>query len=605
MLMANYLQGFLFKWRYAVLIILIISGIAAFSSFQINRWLPHYALSFADLITQQSHAKVAFKTVHYRFPNHLIFKNVNVLNGKVPVLQASRVIMGFSIPLFSSAFHVNNIVVNGLVINFPVLKDYLTQDGKKINTWIKTFPKGKMHVVVTNGQFILKNPSQGDPIAFKVDLDLDQDHLNAHGSWGDHDQFTYELYGNTRDSGFDLDKFTLENGRSSMNLWGSWRKENIDWKGFIFYDKLYILDIDGHLKMQGNDIVLKKLSFSVNKDNVTASGHCLKQDLFQCDAKIGLKDINLHLQAQNTPRGIFFKGMVDLQNMHLDFADLKARIVNGNILKIKDNSLFLIIKHGTLLPIKITAKNILASIYFGSPDEKAITLSAKMYEGNLLGRIFLKTSSWPWQVKGQGQCEGMDINILSHDLFSQQFHGLVSGNFDLQGPRNMGISGNLILHHGSFDDIQLQEWMTKTLQMPSLEHISGTELSGHFKLDENSKMLDDLRLDTDGVSLNGFFHLDADNLVSSQVSIRFSKILLGESPIGRHIMGLVHGAWTLPFDFSLSGNVYRMNFQWDKSPLKDRVRQHLFSFFERMIDRRMDAHPYYKVTIPNESVSPG
>ena len=255
---------------------------------------------------------------------------------------------------------------------------------------------------------------------------------------------------------------TLEDGRSSMNLWGSWHGNSIDWKGFIFYDKFYILDIDGHLKIQDNDIVLKQLSFSVNGDNVTASGHCLKQDLFQCDAKIGLKDIDLRLQAQNTPRGILFKGIVDLQNIHLDFADLKARIVNGKYPKNKGHLPVFIIKTGPC-PLLRSRLKIFRANYVGSPDEKAITLSAKMYEGNLLGRIFLKTSSWPWQVKGQGQCEGMDINSLGRDLFSQQFHGLVSGNFDLQGPRNRGISGNLILHHGSFDGTQLQEWMTKTL----------------------------------------------------------------------------------------------------------------------------------------------
>ena len=51
-----------------------------------------------------------------------------------------------------------------------------------------------------------------------------------------------------------------------MNLWGSWHNNSIDWKGFIFYDKFYILDIDGHLKIQDKDIVLKQLSFSIDGD---------------------------------------------------------------------------------------------------------------------------------------------------------------------------------------------------------------------------------------------------------------------------------------------------------------------------------------------------
>ena len=103
-----------------------------------------------------------------------------------------------------------------------------------------------------------------------------------------------------------------------MNLWGSWRDNNIDWNGFIFYDKFYILDIDGHLKIQQKDIVLKQLSFSVDGDGVGARGQCSRQNLFQCDADITylrgsqhldpqrpLKNINLHLHAQNTPAGPF------------------------------------------------------------------------------------------------------------------------------------------------------------------------------------------------------------------------------------------------------------------------------------------------------------
>src|SRR5580698_4831235 len=114
MLMANYSQRSLFKWKFTALIILIISAMVGIFSFQVNRWVPNYALSFSNLISQQFQAKISFRTVYYRFPAYIIFKNVNVLgsNGKSPMLQASRVVMGFSFPLFSSATSLHSIVVD-------------------------------------------------------------------------------------------------------------------------------------------------------------------------------------------------------------------------------------------------------------------------------------------------------------------------------------------------------------------------------------------------------------------------------------------------------------------------------------------------------------
>ncbi len=606
--------------KYAILILLIISAMVAIFSFKGNRWLSRYALSFADVIAQQSQTKISFGKVHYLFPTTIIFKNVNVLSadGKGPMLQASRVTVG----------SFNNIVIGDMAIDFPVLKNYLTLHGKKIYAWAKTLPQKNIRLLVPNGRLYPTGLTKGNPITFKIDFSLNQNYLSAHGFWDDKDKFNYKLYGNIRGSGFDLDKLTLENGRSSMDLWGSWHDNNIDWKGFIFYNKFYILDIDGHLKIQEKDIVLERLFFSVDGDDVGIRGHCSKQNLFQCDADITyrrqaqhinaqqpLKNINLHLHAQNSPQGLSFKGWADFDriyagwadfnHMHVDFEDLKILIINDNFLKLKIKqmqSLFSI--HGN--EHKVLLEDLLACIHFADPYQKAIALSSDMYAGHLYGRIFLNTSSLPWQIKGQGKFEEIDMDLLSNNFSSfKQCHGRLSSNFNLQVSTDIKLTGNLALQNGDFRNSDFQEWLAKILQMPSLDHVSNADLSSHFKIIGKSKMLDDLKLNTDDFDFSGFFHIDADDLVSSQGSVRFSKELLSESPIGRKIIGLVRGAWTLPFEFRLSGNLYRMNFQWNKSPLKDKVRQHLFSFFERIIEQRMDAHPYYNVTTPNESVSPG
>lgn len=303
MLMANYLQRFLFKWKFALLIMVITGMVVAAFSLQINRWLPNYCLSFSDLISQQFQAKISFRTAYYRFPDNIILKNVQVFSNDpaVPMLQASRV----TIDLF------NKIVINDMIIDFPVFKNYLALHGKNKYVWPKTLPKGKMHLLIPNGRFYLVDHTKGDPIPFDIDLELDKDHhLSVNGSWAD--RFDYEIDGDIYDSGFNLDKFTLKDGRSSINLWGSWHDNSVAWKGFIFYDKFYILDIDGNLEIQEKNVVLKQLSFSVNGDPVSASGDCLKQNPFQCNADIALKNLKLHLHSQNTSQGPVFKGSADL-----------------------------------------------------------------------------------------------------------------------------------------------------------------------------------------------------------------------------------------------------------------------------------------------------
>ena len=619
MLMVNYLQRFLSKWRFVILILLIISTIVITVSFQINRWLPNYILSFSDLIAQQSHTKISYSATYYRFPNYLIFQDIKILSAEgKPMLQASRVVIGLSFPLFSSAAYLNSMVIDDMTVNFPTLKDYWAKRGKQICEWIKTIPKENMHLLVPNGRIQLKNKPQDEAIDFQIDLHLNQDQISAHGFWDNKDKFNYEILGSIRDSGFDLDKLTLKDQSSSANLWGSWHNDNIDWKGFIFYDKFYILDIEGHLKMQKENIVLKQLSFTIDGDAVGASGQCSKQKFFQCDADLAywrggpsvntqgiFKNINMHLHAQNTPQGLVLRGQADLyslfnpsspiplQKAHLDFENLTYQIINGNFLKLR------IKQAQSILSIqgnerKLLLENILASFNFSQPYKKFITLSGKIFAGHFYSRIFFDTTSFPWQIKSQNTFEGLHI-----------YQGLLSGDFTFQSAQDLELSGILALHHGSFNNTHFLDWLAKILQMPSLNQASGVDLSCRFRIDKGSKILDDIKLNTDDINLSGFYHLDADDLVSSQASARFSKKLLSESPIGRKIIGLVHGAWTLPFEFSLSGNAYRMNFQWNNSPLKDKVRQHMFLFFERMIDERMNAHPYYKVTIPNESVSPG
>jgi hypothetical protein len=507
------------------------------------------------------------------------------------------------------------VALSDATIDFVLFKDYWQQHNPLIYAWAKTLPKNNLRFFLPDGQIFLKGKTS-PPDHFKINFNLHQNHVFAQGTWDEKEKYNYELSGDIIDHGFNLSKLTIAQGASSINFWGRWQNNTIDWKGYIFYKQIYILDITGQLNIRDKDILLKNLSFSVNGDAVNLSGQCSKQKLFQCDADMTvlrqkqhlnvqtpLKDITLHLNAQNTPQGLFFNGQADLnflfnahptavlQSAHLSFKNLKARIINASLLQIKIDQL----GASWMIPDerKILVDDILTGIHLTGVSHEIIALSARIYTGHYRSRLFLDTASLPWQVKGQGQFEEIDINRIK-DAFSvfQQCHGLLSGSFDLQSLKNMKLGVTLAVHHGDFNDAHFLPWLARTLQMPSLAHLSAADLSCHLRIDGHAKMIDALRLQTSDLDLNGFFHLDAEDFVSSRIAVHFSKPLLNESPMGRSIIGMVQNAWTLPFEFRLSGNLYRMNFQWDHSLLKDKVRQHLFSFVERMIDRRVDANPF-------------
>ncbi|MDE2009273.1 MAG: hypothetical protein KGJ09_04250 [Candidatus Omnitrophica bacterium] len=637
MLTADFLQRFLFKWKYAIVIVLTTAVVVILLSLRIDRWLPDYALSYSNLVAQQSRTKIEFKKASFRFPNHVVLQNVKVFgaHGKVLLLQASKVTMGFSLPLISRELSLKSMTVYDLNANAPALKQYWAANGPLICAWIKKIPQGDIRLAVPHGRVDLAGPGTKSPQAghsqllavdFNVALQRNRNLLNIHGSWGDQPVFHYELDGRIRGCGLEVDKLTLQENHSLMNLWGHWYGRSIDWQGFAFYGKYYVLDIDGHLQLQDKNILLKHLSFTLDGNSVEVSGNCSRQHLFTCragitfhrqpqriDAQTPLKGIHLSLYAQKSPYGVDIKGTSDLyflfdphsptslQSIHLVFKNLKPVVLNRDFSSLQIKTMQSVLSIGGRR-YTVPLENMRLGLNYAKPYEKVITISADSFAGHAYSRIFLDTSTAPWEIKGRGRAVSLDINRLSDTFtFFKQGHGLLSGNFNIQASKELVLDGTLTLHQGDFSASDFQEWLVRVLQMPSLSRISNMELSGRFKIKGRAGMLDDVKLSADKFNLAGFYHVDADGLVSSRISLRFAKSALSESPIGRQVMGLVHGAWTLPFEFSLSGNAGGPNFQWDTSTLKDRVRRHMFSFFERMIDERMDEAPY-SFTMQRESV---
>jgi hypothetical protein len=101
--------------------------------------------------------------------------------------------------------------------------------------------------------------------------------------------------------------------------------------------------------------------------------------------------------------------------------------------------------------------------------------------------------------------------------------------------------------------------------------------------------LEDIRLTSKDVGIDGNFSVDSENLVSSRLLLSLSQDLLRKSPKFRSVLSIFEKEKSsLGFYFQLSGNMNAMNFQWLPSEDKDRIQTRIPDFIERLIERDVD-----------------
>ncbi len=100
----------------------------------------------------------------------------------------------------------------------------------------------------------------------------------------------------------------------------------------------------------------------------------------------------------------------------------------------------------------------------------------------------------------------------------------------------------------------------------------------------------DIYLQSDDVDIRGYFTLDGKSLVSSKLSLALSQSLLRKSSKFKPVLKMfADDPSDLGFDFQLSGNLGKMNFQWLTSDAKQKIQKRIPDFIERMIERDVDA----------------
>lgn len=597
--MVIYLLEFLLRCRKVIVVILILGSLGCLFYFSADKLIHNFVPAFINIMSDRLKVSILYSKVHYSFPGKIVLEQVQIFDQQrspQAMVEIPQLTLGFNFPFFSAQkrVYLTQIYLDQMQIRAVILKDFIARHGSLLWSEFKALPHSDIHIQQTQTRlFLLKDEQTIAPIVFDFDFYFQKG------------QFKGEFKDNY----------------SFLQFWGDWQKDRgLHWKGFMFYNgpltpqPLHILDINGHIDIKDNDISLKDFSFSVNSDKLSATGHyslgrpynfqtniSFIKDAHHVTSQEPIKSIDINVKGQLEHQSVLLNGGIDLNlfsdvklkmplsRVNLELKDLTASVINDHLLKLTiKQTLGIFEANGR--EHKISLENILISFQRDKKAQFNVNLSSQLYGGQYRGKLMLDTSSAPWQVVTHGQFDNLDINRFSELMaYFNKCKGYVSGVFDIQMPQNPSLTATVLMRQTSAEDLSFLPWsVSKILQMPSLEHLSGADLFFHFKINPQVVSLDKVRLHTNDLDLSGSFRLEPNDLVASKVSVFFSQALFNESLIGQKIAQLVPKAWDLPFEFRLSGDLHRMNFQWEDSLLKKKVEQRLPNFIERSIEQRVN-----------------
>lgn len=593
------------KRRLGFLAVVLSALLVAGFSVAANRFLRTVAPSFAGLIREQLKIGFSFGHIRYIFPNHVVLKEVSITepSAGTVIAQVPVASLRFSFPIFSSRHKIrlSGLSLTGPSVQMAALNNYLQRHAALVLSYIKSIPRGDMRVDIMSKDFHL-------------DFDLHPSHFSGRGSLGNK-TYEYSLEGDINEFGIVLKKLTAKGTGLSMNLWGNCQDNNLEWKGFVMAAPplttapLYVLDIDGKAVLKAQEIELPKLSFSVNGDALQAYGRWAKpgrlngrimyvRQAQQVNRQNPLKSVTIDVASTRQGpkpafngrlRADFLEGTQALQQLRLQLQGLQtAKAKNPGVreVSIRRAQMSALINgrsHG------VAFGQGRAGLSLPAKDRLNLDFSAGMYGGRAHIHTSVDASGRPWQVSAQGKFEGVQAHLLSPALeYFAKCRGLLFADFQGSFPQNPIFSGTLSLPKAEFAGFDFLLWVSQNFQMPALAHLTQAAFTCRFKVDAKAAALEDFELFSRDLTLRGTYLVGFDELVSSRISAHFSSEVLKESPVGRRIWGLGKGARDLPFEFRLSGNFHRMNFEWEDSPLKARVQRQIPDFIQNIIDRRLN-----------------
>ena len=154
----------------------------------------------------------------------------------------------------------------------------------------------------------------------------------------------------------------------------------------------------------------------------------------------------------------------------------------------------------------------------------------------------------------------------------------------------LNVRGQIVLSEASVRDFEFLKTLARNFNAPSIEEIHLDQAATKFNISRGHLKFDDLILASKDLHLEGYFHVNGKEFVSSEFTLGLTRDLLKQSPSFRPILKRLKSYYSFPFDFRLSGRVERINLLWLDSPFKNEIKKTIPDFVERLIERQLSVN---------------
>jgi hypothetical protein len=460
----------------------------------------------------------------------------------------------------------------------------------------------------------------------------------------------YQFRGILENSGFSIE--TLEFMRKNLyaKFWGKLLSHDMALNGFAFIDtrvdesalgasgadsgnqalplswqsaetlglphaNLYLLDINCRVNLVFPQLRIDHLSFSVNNNPCALTGSITLGDPIGFDLMFSSSLAHMLEDARVENFKKIFLGLKgDFQN---DLFRLEAQL-NFDLVKKKKGSLPLEKFEAAFKGVTVNcgahprfAVNFKEADFFCSTDSNTYKILLKDFggmvsllndryaslefgswfaDGSLRGRASFDLTQVSPLVTATLRLRNCNANALDGILIHfSKVHGKLFSQMHFRNSPNLYLRGGLVIKDGYLKNFEFFKWLADFFGLDSLKKVDFSRAFSNFSIDQEGASLQHINLDSRDLRLNGSFGLGANDLVSSKLSLVFSKSLLRESPKFTPLLRLLDKDMdSLTFDFQLSGWLHGMNFKWLQSDFKQRIQNSIPNFIERSIEKNIE-----------------
>jgi len=575
--------------------------------------------------------KITISRIIYLPPNFIILKNTS-FQEVAPSTQNTplfipTICMKLSLweIVIKRHLSVSDIYIYEPDINYYKFRLFLKDNFKQIMVFIHSLPKQDINFFIKKMKLDLAK----EDIGFKY-ITADFALMIKGSSVSSFGSINKNMYGNTTgkfplrysfkafltEDGISVEKLELRRENFSSELKGSYIGGAFRLSGFAFMNtaNLFILDIDCLGNFTFPKLQIGRLKFSLNNNPVSLKGNIFLSDPILLDLVISsyltypkygqAEDIKrIELKIKGTLKENVFssdgilnldspkkkKGGFPLERMEFGFNGLTFYFAQYPHLRMHlgDGNLFFQTDQNEY---KISLKDLKAIFYLRDKKFKFVEFNSLFYDGSLKGQGRIDMSNWPPRVTSIARVRNVSANKLDGLLIHfSKFHGKLASLMYFSNFPHLFLRGGMIIEKGYLYNLEFFKWLADFFDLPALKKISFKKTTTNFLVNEEGASLQEMRLESKDVNLNGYFSLGHNDLVSSKISLFFSRELLQKSAKFRPLLNLLGKDFNnLVFDFQLSGNLHRMNFQWLQSDFKRKIQASIPHFIERKIDRDVE-----------------